>query len=362
MLINILFAIGILLGVLYLVARLALRGRPHEAYDSPKPTITGQRTEPSTEHLEATKAMASGFANSTATDRKQMLATMREQMDDLGRDVSFAGTITMVEFDGMKAEWVLSPNANPDHRLLYIHGGSWTAGSPLSHRAITTEFARRLDVAVLAIDYRLIPEHTRLNCVEDCQAAYRWIIENGPNGLAPAESLLVSGDSAGGNLALILVAWARDQGLRAADAAIALSPATDASFTSPTLAANVDTDAMLGPILGKSILGIPNWLLLWGLWFENKVVPTNPLISPLHGSLQELPPTLLHASTAEMLEGDSVRYYNKAMSQGSPVEIGTWPFMLHAWHLFVREQPEAQEAFDHIETFVRKHVAAIQSA
>ena len=71
----------------------------------------------------------------------------------------------------------------------------------------------RLDVAVLAIDYRLIPEHTRLNCVEDCQAAYRWIIENGPNGLAPAESLLVSGDSAGGNLALILVAWARDQGL-----------------------------------------------------------------------------------------------------------------------------------------------------
>jgi acetyl esterase/lipase len=166
MLINILFAIGILLGVLYLVATLALRGRPHEAYDSPKPTITGQRTEPSTEHLEATKAMASGFRQ---LNRYRSEANARHHAGADGRfrqDVSFAGTITMVEVDGMKAEWVLSPNANPDHRLLYIHGGSWTAGSPLSHRAITTEFASRLDVAVLAIDYRLIPEHTRLNCVE----------------------------------------------------------------------------------------------------------------------------------------------------------------------------------------------------
>lgn len=359
MLINILLAIITLVVVLYLIARLYLRGKSQEVYDAPKPVLTGQRTEPSAAHLAAVKAMATGFANPPKSDRKQMLASMRTQMDDLGRNLSFAGTIKPVEIAGMKAEWVLGPNANPEHRMLYIHGGAWTAGSPLSHRAITTEYANRLNLSVLAIDYRLIPENTRLDSVADCQSAYRWIIENGPNGPAAAQALLVSGDSAGGNLALVLTAWARDQGLRSADAVIALSPATDATLTSPTLAANKDTDAMLGPLMGKAILGIPNWILQWGTLMQNKVVPTNPLISPLHGKLQGLPPTLLHASTAEMLEGDSVRYYNKATAQGSPVKIATWPFMLHVWQMFVRDMPEAQEAFDHIETFARKTVPAL---
>ena len=61
---------------------------------------------------------------------------------------------------------------------------------------------------------------------------------------------MVAGDSAGGNLTLSIIAWARDQNLRPADAAVALSPATDATFGSPSLRRNIDTDLMLGPMLG----------------------------------------------------------------------------------------------------------------
>ena len=62
--------------------------------------------------------------------------------------------------------------------------------------------------------------------------------------------MFVAGDSAGGNLTLSLIAWVRDQGLRAPDAAVALSPLTDATLASPSLRANVRSDPMLGPLFG----------------------------------------------------------------------------------------------------------------
>ena len=86
---------------------------------------------------------------------------------------------------------------------------------------------------MLAIDYRLMPEHGRMAGVDDCRTAYRWILENGPDGPGALDVLFVSGDSAGGNLTLAVIAWARDAGLHAANAAIALSPTTDGTFGSP---------------------------------------------------------------------------------------------------------------------------------
>ena len=92
---------------------------------------------------------------------------------------------------------------------------------------------------MLAIDYRLMPEHPRRAGIEDCRTAYRWMLEHGPDGAAPAQAVFVAGDSAGGNLTLSLIAWVRDQGLRAPDAAVALSPLTDATLASPSLRTNV---------------------------------------------------------------------------------------------------------------------------
>ena len=154
----------------------------------------------------------------------------------------------------------------------------------------------------------------------------------------------------------MLSAWARDADERAADAVVALSPATDSTFASPTLKANLETDVMLGPMFGAALAKIPRWIMLWSSLFSNRMLPANPLVSPLQGDLSRLPPTLVHISDAEMLAGDGVRYVNKAVSQGSPAQIGVWPFMLHVWHAFVLQLPEAGEAFDHIEQFVRDHV------
>ena len=127
--------------------------------------------------------------------------------------------IEEVMVDGVQAEWVLAPNANPNARLLYLHGGAFYVGSRLSHRQLTAEFAKRTGLSVLAIDYRLMPENKRREGIEDCQTAYQWILHNGPGVEGPCDTVFIAGDSAGGNLTLMMTAWIRDQGLRQVDAA-----------------------------------------------------------------------------------------------------------------------------------------------
>jgi ABC-type sugar transport system ATPase subunit len=159
---------------------------------------------------------------------REHTAALRKYMDEIFANRSFDARFVPADAGGVRAEWVLSPGADPARRTLYIHGGAFMMGSPRSHRTLTTRFSAMTGGAVLAIDYRLMPEHPRRAGIEDCRRAYRWLLANGPDGAAPAQAMFVAGDSAGGNLTLSLIAWARDTGLRAPDAAVALSPAASA--------------------------------------------------------------------------------------------------------------------------------------
>jgi acetyl esterase/lipase len=225
-------------------------------------------------------------------------------------------------------------------------------GSPVSHRVITERFSQITGGAVLAIDYRLMPEHRRLTGIEDCRTAYRWLVDHGPDGPSAAGRLFVAGDSAGGNLTLSLLAWIRDLGLRRPDAAVALSPATDSALASPSLRANLATDPMLGPMFGP-LARFPRALLLWFGWMQNRIAPSDPLISPLRGDLAGLPPVLIHASECEMLRDDSVRYAAKAAAAGSPVRLQTWEGMVHVWHIFHPRLIESEQAFAEIQRFIQ---------
>jgi monoterpene epsilon-lactone hydrolase len=221
--------------------------------------------------------------------------------------------------------------------------------------------SRKARAAVLVIDYRLMPEHTRRDGIEDCQAAYRWILDNGPDGeRGPPQTLFVAGDSAGGNLTLMLIAWARDQGLRPADGAVALSPATDSTMASPSLRRNAATDAMLGPLFAP-MTRIPRTVLLLFSWLNARINPSDPVVSPLYGDLSRLPPTLIHASESEMLIDDARRYTNKAAAAGAAVTLQTWEGMVHVWHAFVMTLPEAQHAFDEIGEFFERCAPAVRT-
>jgi acetyl esterase/lipase len=161
----------------------------------------------------------------------------------------------------------------------------------------------------------------------------------------------VAGDSAGGNLTLSLIAWVRDAGLRAPDAAVALSPATDATLASPSLRAHVASDPMLGPLFGW-LARIPRALLLWAGWWQTRINPRDPVVSPVYGDLSRLPPVLVQASEAEMLRDDARRYVNRAVAAGSPVQLQTWDHMVHVWQIFHPELTEGREAIEEIRKFL----------
>jgi monoterpene epsilon-lactone hydrolase len=347
------WALAVVVVVLWLIQILYLRGPDLRAFDGPVGQRQSINASPSPEH-QAVVASLGGIASALkSVPRRQHLAWLRNYMDNAFALADAAIRIAPVDVAGVPAEWVLAPNADPQRRLLYIHGGAWTMGSPKSHRRLTAKFSEVAKAAVLAIDYRLMPEHPRLAGIEDCRTAWRWMLDHGPDGVSPASAVFVAGDSAGGNLTLSLIAWVRDQGLRAPNAAVALSPATDASLGSPSLKGNIETDPMLGPLF-KALAKIPRAVLLWFGWFQNRMRPSHPVISPVFGDLSRLPPLLVQASEAEMLIDDSRRYVNKASAAGSPVTLQTWPHMVHVWQLFHPELPEGREAFEEIGRFLRE--------
>lgn len=262
--------------------------------------------------------------------------------------------IIEVEFDGIAAEWVLGDAANADMRLLYLHGGAFAVGSRLSHRQLTADIARHSGCAVLVIDYRLMPEHPRRAAFDDALSGYAYMAENGPDGPSHARKTFVAGDSAGGALTLSLIQHLKTSALLQASAAVAMSPLTDCSGLSASLRSNIATDPMLGPHLGL-LTRLPKTLGRLAVLITMRHRPGNPIISPLLGELDNLPPTLIHASTHEMLRDDAYRYYSKAQAAGSSVVLETWPHMLHVWQMFGRDLPEAAESLTKIAAFIRAH-------
>jgi acetyl esterase/lipase len=348
----ILLSVLALVAVIWVVDIFYLRGPDLSAFDHPPASSRSIGKDASAEHHTVVASLGGITASLKATPRRQHIALLRNYMDNVFPLTETSTRFTPINAGGVKAEWVQAPNVDSRRRLLYIHGGGYTMGSPKSHRRLTSKFSELANAAVLSIDYRLMPEHPRMAGVEDCRTAYRWLLDNGPDAASAASAIFVAGDSAGGNLTLSLIAWLRDQGLRAPNAAVALSPNTDFSLGSPSLRNNLATDPMLGPLF-KPLTKVPRTLLLWGTWLLTRVRPCDPVVSPVYGDLSGLPPLLVHTSEAEMLHDDSRRYFNKAIAAGSPVTLQTWSHVVHVWQIFHPELPEGREALEEIGKFLR---------
>ncbi|MBT6115853.1 MAG: alpha/beta hydrolase [Porticoccaceae bacterium] len=290
---------------------------------------------------------------------KQRILAMRETMDSFFSNSDIASQIIPVDAAGVPAEWVVAPGADSSRRFLYIHGGAFMAGSPKGYRVLTDKLSAITNSAVLAIDYRLMPENTRLACVEDCRTAYDWMLENGPQGpdadtLEFPTAVFVAGDSAGGNLTLVLLAWARDNQRRAPNAALALSPVTDSRYTSPSIRGNLNSDVILKP-LAKRLAWVPGFMIGLAARFMAGHRASDPVVSPLLGDLAGLPPLLVLASDCEILRDDGRRYVNKAVEAGTDATLMLWDNVPHVWPIFYPDLPEAAEALEQVDGFFKRH-------
>jgi len=365
MLIDILLVLAVGGAAAWGLAAWVYRAEDLSAFDGPpEPTAAdpvwqrfGGDAPPSPALLAVQASLAQLGQRMAGLQGKARVAALRQHIDGAFAGRPFDARFVPVDCDGVPGEWVIPPGADPRRRTLYLHGGGFLIGSPLSHRTLTTRFAALTGGVVLAIDYRLMPEHPRRASIEDSRRAWRWLSANGPDAAGvPADRLVVAGDSAGGNLTLALIAWLRDQrrsdpALRQADAAVALSPLTDSCLVAPSLRRHRRRDVLLGPMLGRLVV-LPRWLLIASTRVVTGIDPRGPLLSPLRDDLAGLPPVLLQASESEMLFDDARRYAHRARAAGSPVRLQTWRHPVHAWPIFNPELPEANEALAQIGRFL----------
>ena len=251
----------------------------------------------------------------------------------------------------LSGEWTLVDGFDPGRRILYLHGGGYTVGSAISHRAITYNLATRTKAAVFAVDYRLMPEHSRQDIMKDGQAAYDWVLDNGPHGPRKSQRLALGGDSAGANLALSLLPWIRTTTRRTPNAVFAFSAPVDSTFQSPSIRGNFQTDLMLQPLVAP-MMKLPRSVLLWLSWKQLGLSPAHPMVSPIMTDLHGLPPLLLQVSRHEMLFDDSLRYAEKARRAGVDVTLQSWSHVPHVFQIFDNILPEAAQAMDEVARFL----------
>lgn len=274
------------------------------------------------------------------------LEEMRAGMEAGSFPATDAATVTPVDANGVPGEWVTVAESDPNRRLLYVHGGGYVIGSPVTHRRLCEDIAKAGGCAVLNLNYRLAPEHPFPAAVDDAIEGLKFIQENGPNGAGAAESVFVGGDSAGGGLTLATLLAARERGVDQPNAAIGISAWTDLAITGETIQTRAEAD----PLITDASM-ISN---MAGAYLGSTVA-TDPLASPLYADYAGLPPLLLQVGDAEVLLSDTTRVAEKARAAGVDVVEEVWDEMFHVWHQFAPMLPEGQAAIDRIGEFVNQH-------
>ena len=270
--------------------------------------------------------------------RAKTMAEARRIMESGSLPVTAGVTYEPGTVGGIPGEWTRAAGDAPKRTLLYLHGGGYIACTPKTYRPLTGAYAKQ-GFDVFTPDYRLAPEHKFPAAVEDGIAAWHGLVALGH---APS-SLTVSGDSAGGGLALSLLLSLRDQGHTLPAAAALFCPWTDLAATGASVVSNVRRDAMLwGPGLQE-----------FATHYLGDIDPKMPLASPLYADLAGLPPLLIHVGSREILLDDSVRLAARARAAGVLVELKIWPVVPHVWQL-VQFVPEAQKSIHRAATSLRE--------
>jgi epsilon-lactone hydrolase len=243
------------------------------------------------------------------------------------------------------ANWHSPDNAVPDRVVLYLHGGGWAFFSK-EHYNLIAHVALATRARTLVVDYRLSPEHPYPAALEDCLAAYRYLLAGG---LHP-DQIAVGGDSAGGNLTLALLQTLRAGAGPLPSSAFLISPCVDVGNSGASLEANSRFDWVDAEEVRT-----------WTAWYAAGADPKDPLLSPLYADLGGLPPFYLQAASAEVLIDQIRAFVEAARRQGADPQFDVWEGMTHDFQAYGDLLPQAQEALRCLGQVVDARLAAIST-
>jgi epsilon-lactone hydrolase len=247
------------------------------------------------------------------------------------------------EVGGVPGDWLTTPDADLARAVLYIHGGAFVFCSPRGYRPLGARIAKAARARTFLVDYRLAPEHPFPAAIQDCADAYRGILAQGVD----PSSIVIAGDSAGGNLTVATLVSLAEVGVPLPAAGVCISPWLDLECSGETMTSKANVD----PLCARESM-----ILEAGLYLNGHSA-LDPLASPIHADLQGLPPLLIQVGTEETLLDDSKTLARLAEKAGVQVTLDIFEGMPHVWHAFASYLPEGQEAIDKIGEFVVSRTA-----
>ena len=239
----------------------------------------------------------------------------------------------------VRARLYTPPDADAGTLVLYAHGGGWVTGGLDSHDALCAALAGAAGCLLLAVDYRLAPEHPYPAAVDDMDAAARWVLGGGvPEWTGRA--LVPAGDSAGGNLAAVLAA--RLRGTPALRGQLLLYPIVDLPS---------DHGSYARYATGFS-LDAADMAWFWDRYAPGR--PTGPALTPLRTpDLTGLPPALVVTAGYDVLRDEGEAYAGRLRAAGVPAELVLAEGMVHGFLRMVAAIPAGASTVDRCGAFVR---------
>ncbi|MGV8949142.1 MAG: alpha/beta hydrolase [Candidatus Paracaedibacter sp.] len=229
--------------------------------------------------------------------------------------------------------------------ILFTHGGGWTRGDLETHDTLCRNLCEATGASVLAVNYRLAPEHPHPAGLEDAVDAYNWLIaQHGKEA-----KVFIAGDSGGGNIATSLVLKMIKEGARIPDGAILMYPALDLRIPEKTT-----NPYAVGYMLTRDSINayVNNYT------GNNPEKANDPLVSPVMASDEELskfPPVILINAECDPLTEEGKAFADRLMSLGVAVKHKIIPSVIHVFAQYFDLFPEATEAKD----FIKEHLEKI---
>jgi acetyl esterase/lipase len=229
--------------------------------------------------------------------------------------------IEKTTISGREADWIYATGINTDKVIIQLHGGAYRK-SLKDKRKVCERYAVKMaeisGAKVLTIDYRIAPANPYPAALEDSVSAYQWLLDNGYK----AENIIITGDSAGGGLALATGLFLRDHNMTMPAAFITMSAWTDLNYRQIKI-----------PYVGDN-------------------AATNPYISPAYGDYNDFPPMLLQAGADEYILGDTTMVAKKAEEAGVKVKLDIYDDMEHVFQQMYPTVESANEAWEEVKTFI----------
>ncbi len=300
----------------------------------------------------------------TAQQRDLVHQILRDAPFDLGGDVAIHRPLLtdMLTAQPLPADVVMTPGelagipviyidiagVEPHGTIFHLHGGGFAVGSARGSVGLASSLARKTGMRAVSIDYRLAPENPYPAALEDATAAYRELLER----VDDPKSVIVSGESAGGNLAIELLIAGRADSLSMPAAALLFSPMTDLTISGASFATKAGVDPNISAAAIRT--RVDDYLA--------DTDATDPLVSPVFADLSGLPPLLIQAGSHEVLLDDATRLAVKAAADDVAVTLDITPGVPHVFQAFAGILDEGNAALDRAARFVADHLPIEASA